>query len=177
MILRIFMLQVLCSINLAIFAQKSEPISTNLSIGICASLLIRGEQNATYDINHALQIDYTIGLNEKFAFLPQVSYLNSPYNQNFKLTGLQFTGGIKYKLTRHSAAFTLLFGYERSRESYAFKFQDSVTYGSISNSGVVLKGTASFALMKKFRCQPFIEFVPKLRTGVGICLSYHFTYT
>ena len=173
--LKMFMLCVLCFLNLTFFAQESEPIPTKLSIGISTSLLLSGEQNATYDINHALQIGYTIAFSEKIAFLPQVSYLNSPYNQNFKMIGLQLMGGMKYELKGGNTSFLLLLGYERTRESYAFKFQESVTHGSLSNSGMVLKGAASFALVKKLRCQPFIEFIPNLRTGAGICLSYHFT--
>jgi len=165
----LLLLAILC---LTHFAEAQVASQNCFSIGIASSLIVSGEQNATYDIVHAAQVDYSHAIGKKISLLPQLGYALSPYNKNFRLTAFQALVGIEYTFKKVIHSFSVHTGYEYSQESFAFKFDESVVRGTISNPAIVLKGTVSFTLIENLRIQTFIEVVPNLRTSVGLRLAY-----
>lgn len=170
--LRLFEFQLFALLCFSHVAQAQDELKNYISIGIANSLIVSGEQNATYDIVHAAQVDYAHALNQRISLHPQLGYAISPYNKNFKLTAFQALAGIEYKFQKAIHSFSLHVGYEYSRESYAFKLGEFVSRGVLSNSAVLIKATASFTLIKNLRIQPFFEVIPSLRAGVGVRLTY-----
>lgn len=172
MSIKLLVLQLFTLLYLSHFAMAQGEADNGFSIGIANALVVSGEQNATYDIVHASQVDYSYALGKRISLLPQLGYAVSPYNKNFKLTALQALAGIEYKFQKVTHSFSLHVGYEYSKESYAFKLGESVSKGTLANSAIVLKGMASFTLIKNLSIQPFLEVVPDLRTSAGFRLAY-----
>jgi len=159
-------------LGLSHLVQAQDELNNFFAIGLSSGLIVSGEQNATYDIIHAVQVDYSYVLSQRIGLLPQLGYAVSPYNKNFKLTTFQALAGMEYKFLKAIHSFSLHVGYEYSRDSYAFKLGESVIVGNLSDSAIIIKGTASFWLSKNLRLQPFFEVVPSLRTSAGLRLAY-----
>jgi hypothetical protein len=156
---------------MAILAQAQTEDNNYISIGISNSLIISGEQNATYNITHALQANYSYAISKRISLLPEIGYLLSPYNKNFKLASVQALAGLEYRI-QDLKAISIQLGYEYSYESYAFKFQETLSEGTMNNSGMVIKAAASFPISNQLKIQPFVEIIPRLRTSIGFRVAY-----
>ncbi|WKN43474.1 hypothetical protein [Tunicatimonas pelagia] len=145
-------------------------------ISATAAQAVVGEQNATYNGIHRLQLTYQRQVTQPWALTSSIAYLLAPYNRNFKLGGLQGMLGVKHRFTQGSSPYTALLslGGEYAWENYAFQFNENKVVGEINNLDVLIALEAARSFSKNVSAGLYLEVIPEKRTSLGFLVAYSF---